>query len=116
MTLDIKDFFLQTIMDCPEYMKIHAKFFLKDIREKNDINKKKYSDSYVYCKIKQGMYGLKQAARLAYDNLKLHLSKHRYYPDKVATNIWTHKERQTKFCLCVDDFGIQYSPKKTQII
>ena len=93
MTLDIKDFFLQTIMERSEYMKIHAKYFLKDIRDKYNITNKIHSDGYVYCMIKRGMYGLKQAARLAYDNLKLHLGKHVYYPDKVATNIWSHQER-----------------------
>ena len=37
----------------------------------------------------------------------MHLSHHGYFPDKIATNIWSHKERETKFCLCVDDFGVQ---------
>ena len=54
------------------------------------------------------MYGLKQAARLAYDDLKIHLKKYGYSPDPIATNIWTHTTKRTKFCLCVDDFGVQY--------
>ena len=112
MTLDIKDFFLQTIMERPEYMKIHAKCFPKDIRDKYNIKNKIHSDGYVYCMIKRGMYGLKQAARLAYDNLKLHIGKYGYYPDKVATNIWSHQDRRTKFCLYVDDFGVQYFCKE----
>ena len=53
------------------------------------------------------MYGLKQAARLAYDDLVLHLSKFGYYPDKNCQNIWSHKTLPTKFCLCVDDFGVK---------
>ena len=58
------------------------------------------------------MYGLKQAARLAYDDLKAHLKKFGYQPDTVAQNIWTHTTRATKFCLCVDDFGVQYSSEE----
>jgi len=54
------------------------------------------------------MYGLKQAARLAYDDLKQHLLQYGYKPDPLATNIWSHSDRKTKFCLCVDDFGVQY--------
>ena len=111
MTLDIKDFFLQTVMNRPEFMKIHSKYFLADIREKYKITSKIHKDGYVYCRIKRGMYGLKQAVRLAYDNLKKHLGKHGYLPDKIATNIWTHKIRKIKFCLCVDDFGVQYFTK-----
>ena len=58
------------------------------------------------------MYGLKQAACLAYDSLKLHLKKYGYSPDKYARDIWSHKTRPTKFCLCVDDFGVQYFLKE----
>ena len=112
MTLDIKDFFLQTVMERPEYMKIHSKYFLQDIREKYNINNIIHTDGYVYCNIKRGMYGLKQAARLAYDSLKKYLASHGYYPDKIATNIWSHTTRKTKFCLCVDDFGVQYFSKE----
>ena len=111
MTLDIKDFFLQTQMARPEFMKIHSKYFLTDITNKYNINSIVHTDGYVYCRIKRGMYGLKQAARLAYDSLKEHLAKHGYHPDKIATNIWYHTERKTKFCLCVDDFGVQYFSK-----
>ena len=38
MTLDIKDFFLQTLMKRPEYMKINSKYFLEDIRNKYKID------------------------------------------------------------------------------
>ena len=46
------------------------------------------------------MYRLNQAACLAHDDLVLHLSKYGYSPDKICPNIWTHKQRKTKFCLC----------------
>ena len=107
MTLDIKDFFLQSTMKHPQYMKIHAKYFSKEFRDMYDIEKIIANDGYVYCKIVKGMYGLKQAARLAYDALVTHLHKYGYTPDKYAPNIWKHETRPTKFCLCVDDFGIQ---------
>ena len=57
------------------------------------------------------MYGLKQAARLAYDSLKNHLGEYDYFPNKVATNIWSHTKRKTKFYLCIDNFGVQYFSK-----
>ena len=108
MTVDIKDFFLQTVMDQPEYMKIHSKYFLQDIQNKYNIKKKIHTDNYIYCKINRGVYGLKQAAHLAYDSLKHHLASYGYHPDKYAKNIWAHETCKTKFCLCVDDFGVQY--------
>ena len=88
LTLDIKDFPLQSVMETPEYMRIHKKYFTKSINEKYDIDTKIADDNYVYCKIKRGMYGLKQAARLAYDLLKKRLLPFGYYPDKICPNIW----------------------------
>ena len=104
MTIDIKDFFLQTIMENSEYMKIHAKYFLDDIRQKYNIEEKIHNN-YVYCKIKRGMYGLKQAARLAYDSLKEHLGKYGYFPDKLAQNIWYHRTKRLNFVFALMILG-----------
>jgi hypothetical protein len=52
MSLDIKDYFLQSMLQEAEYMRIHGKYFLKDIREKYDIDNIISPDGYVYCKIK----------------------------------------------------------------
>ena len=54
------------------------------------------------------MYGLKQAACLAYDLLCDLLGKEGYTPSTLSPNIWDHKTRATKFYLCVDNFGIKY--------
>ena len=66
-TMDLKDHFLQTIMDEPEYMRIHRRYIPKEIQNEYSTEQFKSNDNYIYCKIKRGMYGLKQAARLAYD-------------------------------------------------
>ena len=58
ITIDIKDFFLQTVMSESEYMKNHSKYFLQDIQQQYDIDKLINTDRYVYCRIKKGMYGL----------------------------------------------------------
>ena len=54
------------------------------------------------------MYGLKQAAQLAYDNFNNNLASSGYQLDPITPNIWTHVTRRTKCCLCVDDFGVKY--------
>ena len=58
------------------------------------------------------MYGLKQAAILAYKQLKENLSKHGYYPIPHTVGMWKHTSRPTTFCLCVDDFGIKYTSQE----
>ena len=65
-------------------------------------------DGFVYCEIQRGMYGLKQAAILAYQQLKVNLERHDYYPIPLSDGLWAHKTRKTIFALCVDDFGVKY--------
>ena len=58
------------------------------------------------------MYGLKQAAILAYDNLQANLKPFGYAPVIGTVGIWQYSTRPTTFCLCVDDFGIKYYTKQ----
>ena len=109
MTCDIKDFFLASPMAEPEYMRLPVQYFPDFIKEKYNINAIVHTDGYVYVKIKKGMYGLKQAAILAYDQLVKNLANHGYHPCPNSVGIWKHETRATKFCLCVDDFGIKYN-------
>ena len=81
---------------------------MDDIRKKYKITSLIASDSYVYFKIKRGTYGLKQVARLAREQLIKHLKLYRYFPSPIVHNIWIHQSRPTKFCLCVDDFGVKF--------
>ena len=99
MGLDLKDFFLATLMTHPEYMRIHCKHFPEDIVKQYKIDDLVNKDDYVYVKIKKGMYSLKQAAILAYENLVWNLSKHGYKPVPHSLGIWTHESRPISFCL-----------------
>ena len=112
LTTDLKDFFLATPMATAEYMKIPYKYFPADIIEYYHLAQLVAPDGYVYIKIKKGMYGLKQAAVLAYEHLIHNLQAHGYSPILHTTGMWEHKTRKTKFCLCVDDFGIKYYSKE----
>ena len=57
------------------------------------------------------MYGLKQAAILAYRQLVNHLAPYSYALVPFSLSIWSHTSGKTKFCLCVDDFGVKYYSK-----
>ena len=107
MGADLKDFPLKIPMKEPEFMKVHKQYFPDENIEEYKLHDKITSDGYIYIKTKRGMYGLKQAARLAYDQLCERLAKEGYTPSLVSPNIWGHETRATKFCLCVDDFGIK---------
>ena len=106
ISADLKDFFLASPMHQPEYMKMHIKYIPKDIIDKYTLNDLVFRD-YVYIRINKGMYGLKQAALLAYQQLRKFLEPAGYIPIPNTVGMWKHKTRKTIFCLCVDDFGIK---------
>ena len=108
MSADLKDFFLATPMEGDEYMKVHIKYFPEDIRQRYKLHEKVTASGHIYIRIKKGMYGLKQAAILAYANLKKNLATHGYRPIVGTAGMWEHNTRTTKFCVCVDDFGVKY--------
>ena len=108
MSADLSNFFLASPMPRDEFMKVKYKYFPEDIRKLYGLENKKTEDGYIYIRIKKGMYGLKQAALLAYEQLKQHLEPHGYVPVIGTVGLWTHKTKKLNFCLCVDDFGIKY--------
>ena len=81
-------------MDTSEYMQITYKYFREDIRIRYNLEEK-ISRGYIYVKIKWGMYGLKQAAILAYEHLVKHLKTRGYYPAIGNNAIFDHKTRKT---------------------
>ena len=111
MSMDLKDHFLASPMGRPEYMRINRRHIPPDIFDKYNLASIVSTSGFVYIKIKKGMYGLKQAALLAYQKLVTNLAPHGYSPCKYSLGLWTHATRQTKFCLCVDDFGVKYFSK-----
>ena len=54
------------------------------------------------------MYGLKQAGRIAFDNLIKHMKKLEYHPCRITKGLWTHISNYITFVLVVDDFRIKY--------
>ena len=111
MTEDIKNYFLATPMDWSEYMKVLYKHLLEDIKLKYNLHTKVTSNNYICICIKKGMYRLKLAAILVYDNLQRRLEPFGYTHVTGTDDVWQHNTIPTKFCLCVDDFGIKYYSK-----
>ena len=106
-TLDLKDMFLHMKMDDPEYMKVSLKYFPPDIIQRYNLHALIHN-GYITMRINKGMYGLKQAALLAYETVSSLLINGGYTPIAGSLGLWTHKTRDLSFCLCVDDFGVQY--------
>ena len=97
-------------------MKIHRRYLPQEIIDAYNLNNKFSQDDHIYIRIKKVIYGLKQAARLAYDQLCKRLGTEGYSPSLLSPNIWGHKTRATKFCLCIDDFRVIFLIKTIYLI
>ena len=86
-------------MSRAEYTRIHSKYFPPDIRYRYEIEGLIVADGYVYIKTIKGVYWLKQAAIISYNQLIFHMEPHGYYPVPLTTGFWAHKTRK-KLPLC----------------
>jgi hypothetical protein len=108
MTIDIKDFYLNTPMARPEFMRLK----LDDIPEEfiilYNLRKLATLDGYVYVRVQKGMYGLPQAGIIAQQLLESRLVANGYRQSTVTPGFWKHDWQPIAFALCVDDFGVKY--------
>ena len=109
MCIDIKNFYLETPMKYFRYMRIHRKFIPHEVLDEYDII---FDDrDFTYVEIRRGMYGLKEAGVIEFDQLVQKLKRFGYEPMPHTPGLWRHTSRTKTFTLCVDNFGIQYFSK-----
>jgi hypothetical protein len=108
MTMDIKDFYLNTPMARYEYMRLRLADMPKDVIAHYKLEEIATPDGYIYCEIQKGMYGLPQAGIIAQQLLEERLEKDGYRQSKITPGLWTHDTRPISFSLVVDDFGVKY--------
>ena len=106
-TIDISDFYLNTLMARPEYMRIPLKMIPQSIIDTYNLQPLIHN-GYIYFQVDKGLYGLVQAGKLAYDQLLQRLQSAHFYPAPHAPGLFLHRTRPISFTLCVDDFGIKY--------
>jgi hypothetical protein len=110
--IDLKDFYLMTLMACPKYMRMKLKDLPAKFVELYNLTNKVNFNGYIHIKIQKGMYGLPQAGVLAQELLKKRLNKHGYQQSPITPGLWHHNFRPILFSLCVDDSGIKYVGRK----
>ena len=71
-------------------MRIHSRFFQEDFRQLYNLHDVIDPDGYVYCEVMLGMHDLKQAAILAYTQIKERLGKEGYHPVEGKSGLWKH--------------------------
>lgn len=111
LSINLKDFFLASPMKNLKFMRIPLKYIPDDIIDMYNLQNKIHND-FDYVRIKNGMYGLKQAAILAYEHLIYNFKPYGYTPIPHTLRLWKHESHPITFCLFVGNFGVKYYNKK----
>jgi hypothetical protein len=90
-TMDIKNFYLCTPMTRYKYMQLKLSDMPDDIIPHYHLLDIATLDGYVYCKIRQSMYGLLQAGIIAQELLAKRLKEQGYTHSKTMPGLWTHE-------------------------
>jgi hypothetical protein len=106
-TMDLKDFYLNTPLDWPEYVCINFTNIPTEFIAKDKL-KGFVCNCWVYFKMRCSLYGLPQAGILANNLLWDRLAKFDYYEAATTPGLWHHKWYSVVFALIVDDFTLQY--------
>mmetsp|Transcript_17385 Transcript_17385/g.24552 ORF Transcript_17385/g.24552 Transcript_17385/m.24552 type:complete len:288 (+) Transcript_17385:996-1859(+) len=107
-SINIKNFFLNTPMVSFEYVAVPISRVPQQIMDHYKLHHLIHN-SRIYCEVRKGMYGLKQATQIAYDLLLTRSQTAGYYSCQFTAELFRHESRPIAFTLCIDDFGIKYT-------
>ncbi len=107
-TFDLKDFYLNTPMEQPEYTRMKLSDLAQEFVDLYNLTKIADDNGNVYIKVQKGMYGLPQAGILAHRLLEQRLNEQGYQQSQVTLGLWKHALRPISFTLCVNNFGVKY--------
>ncbi|GAX27152.1 hypothetical protein FisN_13Lu334 [Fistulifera solaris] len=108
MTLDLKDYYLGTILGNLEYIRIPVSILSQHIIDHYNLEPLIHN-GFVYAAVSKGMYGLPQAGKLANDQLIARLAPHGYHPVPHTHGLWRDSRSDLTFTLVVDDFAVKYT-------
>ena len=107
MTIDIKNYYLNTPLLRPEFIRIPC-HMIPDTTIATHCLKPYVHENSILFQVSKGMYGLPQAGLLAQQRLTAHLANHDYHETSTSC-LFRHISNGTAFTFVVDDFGIKCS-------
>ena len=102
MTLDLKDFYLSTPMERPEFLRMKIDHFSQVI-DHYCLKDKVDDKGCLLVRVEKGMYGLPQAGIIAQQLLEKRLEAEGYHQSATTPGYWKHEWRPISFSLVVDD-------------
>eukprot|EP00804_Cyclotella_cryptica_P019453 CCRYP_006629-RA/>CCRYP_006629-RA protein AED:0.22 eAED:0.22 QI:0/0/0/1/0.33/0.25/4/0/510 len=101
MTMDISNFYLNTPLKRPEFIRLNIRDIPQEIIDEYKLKDIAEPDGSIYLQANKGMYGLPHGGLIANVLLAKRLNK-------AVPGLWSHKTRPISFTLVVDDFGVKY--------
>ena len=94
---DIKNFYFDTPMDNPEYVRVKLEDIPKELIEEYNLLDNEHH-GWVYFEIVRGCYGLPQSGKLANDLIRTRLEDAHYYETATTPGLWHHKWISIQIC------------------
>lgn len=93
MTVDIKHFYLNTLLKRFEYLKLKLTDLPDDVITYYDFHEKGPPNGFIYIEVRKGMYGLAQAVFLAQELFKERLNEKRFKQYKFTPGLQIHASK-----------------------
>ena len=107
-TGDISNMYLGSDLPEAEYVRFRLSLIPRAFTEAYNLRELATKDGYVYARVNKAWYGLKQAGRIAHDDLVARLAEAGYHKASLVEGYFRHEHRPIDFTLVVDDFLIKY--------
>ena len=107
-TGDISNMYLNSDLPEAEFVRFRIELIPTEIATAYKLHEMVTKDGYVYARVNKAWYGLKQAGKIAHDDLVDHLETAGYVKTLVE-GYFRHESRDIDFTLVVDDFLIRYT-------
>lgn len=111
-TGDISNMYLGSDLPEAEYVRFRLDLIPPDFIEAYKLRDLATPDGFVYARVNKAWYGLKQAGKIAHDDLVARLAEAGYKKAPLVEGYFTHETRSISFTLVVDDFLIKYERKE----
>ena len=107
-TGDISNMYLGSDLPEAEYVRFRLNLIPKEFAAAYNLSELATPDGYVYARVNKAWYGLKQAGKIAHDDLVERLAEAGYQKTGLVEGYFKHETRNIDFTLVVDDFLIKY--------
>ena len=115
VTMDISDFYLESVLTRPEYMRLPVRLIPQAHRARFQVDHLADGE-FIIWEVTKGIYGLPQAGLLAQQDLIRLLEQHNFVQCPHTPCLFKHRINNIQFVLWVDDFLVKYPRNQPRLL